>query len=123
VKGIAGVIEASKKQRKKVEGEDAAEEEEGTNAQWLIDALPKTGKRQKQQMKKFGVEARRGAGAGTGGEGTGKGGKDEKISSKSSWQRRKEERKRGAIEGSQRRKRKMQESENEDEEEWEGFDD
>jgi ATP-dependent RNA helicase DDX52/ROK1 len=52
IKLIANVIRASENLRGVKEGE-------GSVKQWLLDALPDVGKRERQQLKKRGVEARR----------------------------------------------------------------
>lgn len=88
VRSIATIIAASEKAASKT-GTDAAMQ------QWLLDALPKVSKKAKQQLKTGGVEARR-----TKVEGKDKG----RISSKSGYERKVENRKKGAIQGSRRRK-------------------
>ncbi|KAF2839242.1 P-loop containing nucleoside triphosphate hydrolase protein [Patellaria atrata CBS 101060] len=97
VKAVANVIAASEKAR----GKEGAERQ--SVPKWLLDALPTPTKREKQRLKKRGVEARR----------EGKGG-DEKdvrqrkrarISTKSGYERQLEERRRAAKEGSRRRRR------------------
>lgn len=109
VKGIAGVIA-------KAQGGGEGGEGEG---KWLVDALPKVGKSAKERLKKKGVESRSKAADG----------KEGRISTKSGYERRRENRKRGAIEGS--KKRKVQagsdeedgEEEEEEEEEFVGITD
>jgi ATP-dependent RNA helicase DDX52/ROK1 len=92
VKNVANVIKASQKLRG---GEDG----KGGNViqQWLLDALPTPTKRDKQMLKKKGVEARRNVKT-KDGRGTGR------ISTKSGYERRVDDRKRGAVEASKRRK-------------------
>ncbi|KAG0127066.1 P-loop containing nucleoside triphosphate hydrolase protein [Tuber indicum] len=80
VKGIAGVI--------------AKAQGGGEGGKWLVDALPKVGKSDKERLKKRGVEARSKAADG----------REGRISTKSGYERRRENRKRGAVEGSKRRK-------------------
>ena len=71
---------------------------------WLLDSLPDLSKNDKKELKKHGVKARQTS------KGTGKDQKDDsgaraaRISTKSGFERRLENRKRGAIEGSRRRK-------------------
>lgn len=105
VKGIANVIAISEKQGGKLgEGEGLQK--------WLLDALPNVGKEKKKNLKLHGVEARRdtkSASAATAtGQDQGDGKKDKKtkkmlISTKSGYERKIENKKRGAIEGSKRR--------------------
>jgi ATP-dependent RNA helicase DDX52/ROK1 len=77
IKLIANVIRASENLRGVKEGE-------GSVKQWLLDALPDVGKRERQQLKKRGVEARRAV--------KGEDGKKSKdrISTKSGYERRME---------------------------------
>ncbi|KAI5927236.1 P-loop containing nucleoside triphosphate hydrolase protein [Camillea tinctor] len=82
LKTIANVIALSEKQAGKQEGEGMPK--------WLIDSLPKVSKEEKKKLKERGVESRRGNKA--------------KITSKSAWERRKENNRRGAIAGSKKRK-------------------
>ncbi|KAK7936141.1 RNA-dependent ATPase rok1 [Apiospora marii] len=82
LKSIANVITLSEKQAGKDGNPDAV-------PKWLMDALPKVRKEDKQKLKKGGVESRRGAKA--------------QITSKSAWERRRENNRRGAIAGSSRR--------------------
>ena len=90
VKNVANVIKASERIRGKADGEGVQ--------QWLLDALPTPSKRDKQQLKKRGVEARRNV------KGTeGKGGAKMRISTKSGWERRREGNLRGAKMASRRR--------------------
>jgi ATP-dependent RNA helicase DDX52/ROK1 len=97
VKNIANIIAASEKQAGKPAGEASMQK-------WLLDALPNPSKEEKKKLKKYGVEARRG-GLGQGREGkeakTGKG--RMQISTKSGYERRLENNRRGAIQGSKRR--------------------
>ncbi|KAH7394425.1 P-loop containing nucleoside triphosphate hydrolase protein [Pyrenochaeta sp. MPI-SDFR-AT-0127] len=89
VKLIANVIRASENLR-------GVKAEDGSVKQWLLDALPTPTKRDRQQLKKRGVEARR----------TAKG-EDNKpknrISTKSGYVRKMENNRRGAVVGSKRR--------------------
>lgn len=114
VKSIANVIDASEKLR----GKDASEK---SVQKWLLDALPDLSKKDKKELKKHGVKAR---------QSSVKDDKDAKlqkkmrISTKSGFDRRMENKKKGAVKGSQNRKFKEssdQESGSE-EEGWGGFD-
>jgi ATP-dependent RNA helicase DDX52/ROK1 len=121
VKNIANIIAASEKQAGKPPSEASMQK-------WLLDALPKPSKEEKKKLKMYGVEARRG-GLGIGKEGKeAKGGKGRmQISTKSGYERKLENNRKGAIQGSRRRK---QEFEREDrieqlgaeDTEWGGFD-
>lgn len=87
VRSVANVIAASERQGGKAG--------EGTVQKWLLDALPKVAKEDKRRLKVRGVEARRkDADKGRAG-----------IGSRSAYDRRRENNRRGAIEGSKRRKR------------------
>ncbi|KAF1851523.1 P-loop containing nucleoside triphosphate hydrolase protein [Cucurbitaria berberidis CBS 394.84] len=89
VKLIANIIRASEKLR-------GVKAEDGSIKQWLIDALPTPTKRDRQQLKKRGVEARR----------TVKGADNKsknRISTKSGYERKIENNRRGAMLGSKRR--------------------
>lgn len=94
VKLIANVIRASESLR----GVNA---DEGSVKQWLLDALPTPSKRDRQQLKKRGVEARRAVKT--------KDGKkvESRISSKSGYERRIENMRKGAKEAAKRRKMEM----------------
>ena len=91
VKLIANVIRASEKLRGVPDGE-------GSVKQWLLDALPTPSKRDRAQLKKRGVESRRS-------NTKGKEAKKSRISTKSGYERRVENNKRGAVEGSRRREK------------------
>lgn len=99
VKNIANIIAASEKQAGKPAGEASMQK-------WLLDALPKPTKEEKKKLKMYGVEARRG-GLGAGKEGKeAKGGKGRmQISTKSGYERKLENNRKGAILGSRRRKK------------------
>jgi ATP-dependent RNA helicase DDX52/ROK1 len=124
VKNIANIIAASEKQAGTVPGEASVQK-------WLLDALPKPSKEQKKKLKMHGVEARRGGlgisgGLEKGGEGKGKGKGKAVISTKSGYERKLENNRKGAIEGSKRRKHAeaLEETEGRDAEdsEWGGID-
>lgn len=80
VKGIATVIDKGT---------------EGGLEDWVLKALPKTGKREKERLKERGVEARRGGQ---------KVAAKERISTKSGWQRKKEMQRKEMVEASKKRK-------------------
>jgi ATP-dependent RNA helicase DDX52/ROK1 len=107
IKLIANVIRASEKLRGKGEDDISVK-------QWLLDALPTPTKREKQTLKKRGVEARRNV-KDKEGKVVGKA----RISTKSGYERQVENRKRGAVIGS--RNRKVAEREVGSESEFEGF--
>lgn len=113
VKNVANVIKASEKLRGTGEGE-------GEIKQWLLDALPTPSKRDKQKLKKRGVEARR-----TVRDEEGK--TNMRISTKSGYERRMENNRKGAIFGSRRRQQEESKpaligpAENGSESEFEGF--
>ncbi|KAK4231216.1 putative ATP-dependent RNA helicase [Podospora fimiseda] len=110
VKSVANVIAASERQA-------GISEDQGTIKKWLLDALPDVAKEDRKKLKQRGVESRR-----TGAKGGDKGG----ITTKSGWERKRENNRKGAIEASKKRK-KMQKLEGNkaesDGEEWGGLDD
>ncbi|TGO45523.1 hypothetical protein BCON_0385g00050 [Botryotinia convoluta] len=102
VKNVANIIAASEKQA----GKPASE---ASMQKWLLDALPTPSKEEKKKLKKYGVEARRGGlgNAKDGKDGKDKGGKSKskmQISTKSGYERKLENNRKGAIQGSRRRK-------------------
>ncbi|KAJ9632016.1 RNA-dependent ATPase rok1 [Taxawa tesnikishii (nom. ined.)] len=110
IKNVANIISASQKQR------GGAEAGKGVQ-QWLLDSLPTPSKRDKQMLKKRGIEARR--------SGKAKDGKDSRkarISTKSGFERRLENNKRGAVAAQQVRKENG-EGDEESGSEFGGFDD
>jgi ATP-dependent RNA helicase DDX52/ROK1 len=120
VRDVANIIVAS---------ERAAGKEESDVAR-LLASFPKVSKEKKKNFKKFGNEARRG-GLGNGKEGNEAKGKKGRmmISTKSGYERKLENNRRGAIEGSRRRMREALVGEEEGEKtggedsEWGGLDD
>lgn len=104
VKTVANVIAASEKQAGKT-GDQASVQK------WLLDALPDVGKADRKKLKERGVESRRS-------------GSKAKITSKSGYERRKENNRRGAIEGSKKRKLAEEEAGDAsgDDSEWGGID-
>jgi ATP-dependent RNA helicase DDX52/ROK1 len=113
VRGVANVIAASEKQaagakansthgRRNGEGPSGSRDDNESDAEdvrenglqkWLLDALPKVSKADRKRLKIRGVEGRR------------SGGKVAGITTVSSWERRKENNRRAAIENSKARKR------------------
>ncbi|KAK5156451.1 hypothetical protein LTR04_005627 [Oleoguttula sp. CCFEE 6159] len=113
IKNIANIIAASEKQK------GAKGAGQGVQ-QWLLDALPNPSKRDKQMMKKRGVEARR---TGSGREGA-KGQAHARISTKSGFERRRQNNRKGAVAGSRGRQSDPRDQEGgSDGEEFGGFDD
>jgi ATP-dependent RNA helicase DDX52/ROK1 len=117
VKNIANIIAASEKQAGKAPSEASVQK-------WLLNALPKPSKEQKKKLKMHGVEARRG-GLENGREGKGK--VKAQISTKSGYERKLENNRRGAIQGSKRRKyadiEEVAEGRAAEDSEWDGIDD
>lgn len=123
VKNVANIIAASEKQA----GKPASE---ASMQKWLLDALPTPTKEEKKKLKKYGVEARRG---GLGNAKDGKDGKDGKggksksrmqISTKSGYERKLENNRKGAIQGSKRRKQENGGEETvADDDAWDGIED
>lgn len=103
LKSIANVISQSEKQAGKPGDEGVP--------RWLLDSLPKISKEDKKKIKQRGIESRRGNTA--------------KITTKSAWERRKENNKREAIASSKKRKLQGPEDDtqgNSDDDEWGGLD-
>ncbi|OAA46887.1 DNA/RNA helicase, DEAD/DEAH box type [Metarhizium rileyi] len=100
VKTVANVIAVSEKQAGKT-GLQAGVQK------WLLDALPHVGKADRKKLKERGVESRR----------SGSGSKA-KITSKSGYERRKENNRRGAMDASKRRR-----VDGAGEDEWDGLED
>ncbi|KAK9416312.1 putative ATP-dependent RNA helicase [Seiridium unicorne] len=100
LKNIANVISLSEKQAGKEDG----------IPKWLMDALPKVQKDDKKKLKQKGVESRRGNKA--------------EITSKSAWEKRRENNRKGAIAGSKKRKLEGHGDESDDAKtsEWGGLD-
>lgn len=118
VKNVANVIAASERAKEKHVATD--QDKEGMQ-KWLLDALPKVSKKTKKEMKRKGVESRRATAEAAGA----RCGRKIRISTKSGYDRRVENKKKGAVEGSRKRLvQKEERSRLEDEdEEWEGIDD
>ena len=100
VKNVANVIAAAQKQR----GDTGGDGKE-IIPQWLLDSLPDVSKQDKQKLKRRGVEARRSGKMGQvdGQDARGKkGGTKTRISTKSGFERRQENNRKGAIEAARR---------------------
>lgn len=99
VKNIANIIAASEKQAGKTGTEASVQK-------WFLDALPTPSKEEKKKLKLHGVEARRSAVGGGGDKGKkkeGQGRGKSQISTKSGYERRMENNRKGAIRGSKHR--------------------
>ncbi|OAK97535.1 P-loop containing nucleoside triphosphate hydrolase protein [Phaeosphaeriaceae sp. SRC1lsM3a] len=108
VKLIANVIRASERLKGVKEGE-------GEVKQWLLDALPDVGKRERKELKKRGVEGRRdirkeGQAGMDGGKKAGVKRTLDRISTKSGFERRVENKKRGMREAAGRRRKEEEEN-------------
>ena len=112
VKNVANVISASERMR-------GGESSSSINNKWILNSLPKVSKRDKQRLKKQGIESRSRSKSGDNAKA-----KDmsNQISTKSAFERREERRRRQAIESSQKR-RDMDIAPHNDEESFGGFDD
>lgn len=112
VKNIANVIAASEKLKER-------DEQTGSGVQpWLLAALPTVSKKTKRELKKKGVEVRRAARAGE----NGREARKMRISTKSGFDRRLENRRRGAVLGSRRRMATARTTGESIDEEWGGID-
>ena len=101
VRDVANVIAASEKQAGRAVGEAGMQK-------WLLDVLPKPTKEDKKRLKMYGVEARRGGLAEKekdAKDSKGKGKSKVQISTKSGYERKLENNRKGAIQGSRRRAR------------------
>ncbi len=117
VKNIANVIAASKGANRK--GGGLGGENQGMQ-RWLLDALPNVSKKARKELKTKGVESRR---VNAGHEG-GMGPRVMRISTKSGYDRRLENKRKGAVIGSQRRREQNDVEDVESEtDEWGGIDD
>lgn len=99
VKNIANVIAASEKLQGGKVGEEGIQK-------WLLNALPDLSKRDKKELKQHGVKARSRAAV----ESDGKDKRKTRISTKSGFERRLENNRKGAIKGSRRRKNAPEET-------------
>ncbi|KAI1936242.1 RNA-dependent ATPase rok1 [Ophidiomyces ophidiicola] len=111
VKNIANVISASEKLR--------GTSDRDSIPKWLMNSLPTISKNDKKDLKKYGVQARRPSALNDP-----KTGKKTRISTKSGFDRRVENNRRGAIKGNQSRKIRMQSGEGDDDYgTWSGIED
>lgn len=116
VKSIANVIDVSEKLR----GTDG----EKSIQKWLLDSLPDLSKNDKKELKKHGVKARQVSKQIGKGKDDGKGLRGTRISTKSGFERRLENRKKGAINASRNRKTNAAATGNEsDGGSWDGLED
>jgi ATP-dependent RNA helicase DDX52/ROK1 len=111
VKAIANVIAASEKLRGADVGERSVQK-------WLLDSLPDLSKKDRKELKQHGVQMRRPAARA---EGEGKAWRATRITTKSGYERRMENNRRGAVMGSKRRK-EVEKSEGNDDD-WSGIED
>ncbi|KAJ5114367.1 hypothetical protein NUU61_000126 [Penicillium alfredii] len=114
VKSIANIIDVSEKLR----GGDG----DKSIQKWLLDALPDLSKKDKQELKKHGVKARQTTKNLDKDQGDGKGSRGTRISTKSGFERRMENRKKGAIAASRNRKNVAAEADS-DGGSWDGLED
>ncbi|KAJ5991808.1 hypothetical protein N7451_007532 [Penicillium sp. IBT 35674x] len=119
VKSIANVIDVSEKLRG---------EEGGKSIQkWLLDSLPDLSKKDKQELKKHGVKARQISkhigGKDKGDDKDSKAARASRISTKSGFERRMENRKKGAIAASRNRKAAAPQDGNVSDGSWNGLED
>ena len=113
VKNIANVISASQKAQKRESGVEV-----GGVQKWLLEALPKVSKKTRTELKRKGVEIRRpGQDASKGKPVVGR----TRISTKSGFDRRLENRKKGAVAGSRQRVSKEMSALEDSDEEWGGI--
>jgi len=108
VKNVANVIAASERQRRGGGGGGGGDDGKSRGMQqWMLDALPTPSKREKQGLKRWGVASRNG----NGGEGSAK----SRISTKSGYERKVENNRKGAVVAARRRKLEEGMGEKEDE--------
>ncbi|KAL2853380.1 ATP-dependent RNA helicase rok1 [Aspergillus pseudoustus] len=115
VKSIANIIDTSEKLR--------GESGERSVQKWLLDALPDLSKKHKKELKKHGVKARQ---TNTKGAAEDRDQRRARISTKSGFERRQENRKKGAIAASRNRSQQQahkSDSESDGDDGWDGIDD
>ncbi|GAB1741079.1 hypothetical protein NU219Hw_g6328t1 [Hortaea werneckii] len=110
LKHVANIVATAQKHRGAPEGSGMQH--------WLLDALPSLSKQEKQKLKKRGVESRTSRGK----ESDPKAARRAKISSKSGYVRKEENKRKGAVAGSKRRKQMDVTSNQESEADFGGFD-
>ncbi|KXT16618.1 hypothetical protein AC579_6670 [Pseudocercospora musae] len=110
IKHVANVVAAAQKQKAEV-----GTSKESAVRQWLLEALPSLTKKAKHDLKRHGIQSRTARGAAK----DPKAARKAKISTKAGYVRRQENKKRGAIQGSQNR---SLEAASEGESDFGGFD-
>ncbi|KAI4198720.1 MAG: hypothetical protein LQ350_005104 [Teloschistes chrysophthalmus] len=115
VKNVANVIAASEKQRSK-SSPNSKSEGKGLQ-QWLLDALPDVSKKAKKELKTKGVEGRR---LSTKGDNGGREARRMRISTKSGYERKLEQKRKDAAAGHSRRMKPAVETTDDS---WEGIED
>lgn len=117
VKSIANIIDVSEKLR--------GTEDKKSIQKWLLDSLPDLSKNSKKELKKHGVKARQVSKPAGKDQEEGKGKRGTRISTKSGFERRMENRKKGAISASRNRKANAGPAGGNDSDEgsWDGLDD
>ena len=115
IKNVANVIAVSDRAKEKHTPDDHYGE---GMKKWLLDTLPSVSKKTKQAVRRKGVESRRVTAEGVGAIGARK----MRISTKSGYDRRLENKRKGAVAGRRRRVQK-EEGSRLDDVEWEGIDD
>lgn len=116
VKNVANVIAASERAKEK----HLITDKDGEGMQeWLLDALPNVSKKTKKEMKRKGVESRRATAEAAGGRSARK----MRISTKSGYDRRLDNKRKGAVDKSRKLLVREEEGSGLENEEWEGIDD
>ena len=115
IKNVANVIAVSERVKEKHMPDDNCGE---GMEKWLLDTLPNVSKKTKKEVRRKGVESRRVTAEGVGATGTRK----MRISTKSGYDRRLENKRKGAVAGSRRRQVQKEEDSWLDDMEWEGID-
>lgn len=110
LKHVANVVVMAQKQTGAPEG--------GGMQQWLLDALPSLSKQEKQKLKKRGIESRSSRGKAS----DPKAARKARISSKSGFVRKEENKRKGAVAGSKRRQQADAVSDAGDGSDFDGFD-
>ena len=116
IKNVANVIAVSERVKEKHIPDDY----NGDGMEkWLLDTLPNVSKKTKKEVRRKGVESRRVTAKGLGAIGARK----MRISTKSGYDRRLENKRKGAVAGRRRRQVQKEEGSRLDDVEWEGIDD
>lgn len=122
VKPIANMIDMSEKLQGKPDSEKSVQK-------WLLDALPDLSKKEKKELKRRGVKARQASAKLSGGKLDGKERARTRISTKSGFDRRMENKRKAAIASSRQKKQRAMSNSNNSgddddssgDDEWEGF--